>query len=176
MKYAVVGSRDLTGCNPIVESIIRAIRELDPDGWVVSDHGCTIGLAAEKEAARQVVPYLIFPARWINHGKLANLMRNVQIAQNSDACICIYNGTGRDAKHIMSRFDIFGKPVLVIDPGGMDYSAKLRSFVRVMAEESRMAHAVEQELLALAKAEHREKRSNLFKAAVPSRSKPGKIL
>ena len=42
-----------------------------------------------------------FPAEWDSFGNLAGYIRNVEMAQYADACVCFWNGKSNGTKHMI---------------------------------------------------------------------------
>lgn len=42
-----------------------------------------------------------FPADWDTYGKKAGYLRNVQMAEYAEACICIWDGVSPGTKHMI---------------------------------------------------------------------------
>ena len=86
MKLAVVGGRDFFNYQ-YLEKILDPIKEQIM--WIVSGGAKGVDSLAEKYAARNHIPFLLFPANWERYGKRAGLMRNQQIVDEADHMIAL---------------------------------------------------------------------------------------
>jgi hypothetical protein len=99
MKIIIAGGRDFTDyallkqkCGKIlqrqtkIEIISGTARGAD-----------SLGEKYAKEMGYKVTRY--FP-NWKEHGKSAGIIRNIQMAENADACIVFWDGNSRGTKHM----------------------------------------------------------------------------
>lgn len=59
------------------------------------------------------IPVFFFPANWLRHGKRAGILRNIQMAQQADALIAVWDGTSHGTKHMIEEMQSRNKPVFI---------------------------------------------------------------
>lgn len=98
MRTIIAGSRDCT--NP--EDLIRALSECDWTPTVVIS-GAARGADRLGELWAQVnnIPCEKFPANWNKYGKSAGYRRNVEMAENAEALLALWDGKSRGTKHMI---------------------------------------------------------------------------
>lgn len=98
MRTIIAGSRN---CNDI-QLLISAIEEIN---WVITRVVCGKAKGAdhlgELWAKFMGIPIDEFPADWAKYGKAAGYKRNVQMAENADALIALWDGESRGTKHML---------------------------------------------------------------------------
>ena len=67
----------------------------------------------ERYAAERGYGLKIFPADWNRYGKRAGYLRNEQMAQYADVCICFWDGESRGTKHMIDLSNRCGLKVIV---------------------------------------------------------------
>lgn len=114
MKTIIAGSRDITDyqilCAAIKESGI-VITE------VVSGGARGVDTLGERYAKENNLPLTRKPAEWDKYGKAAGALRNIQMAEESQALIAVWNGS-RGTQHMIGVAQDKGLKVHVhkIDP------------------------------------------------------------
>lgn len=98
MRVIVAGSRGITDA-AVVETAIN------DSGFAISSVVCggaagvdSLGLAW---ATRNGIRVSMFEANWNLHGKRAGYLRNVEMAENADALIAVWDGNSRGTKHMI---------------------------------------------------------------------------
>lgn len=99
MKTIIAGSRMCTD----YELIKLAIQELQ---WKITGvvSGCARGIdkLGARWAKENDVPLYNFPAEWDKFGKSAGYRRNVDMAENAEALLAIWDGASRGTKHMIN--------------------------------------------------------------------------
>lgn len=99
MRVIVAGSRSITNYK-VVE---RAIRQ---SGFNITTlvHGDCRGpdRLGELWARENSVKFERFPANWSEYGKQAGYLRNLDMANNADALIAVYDGKSRGTQHMIN--------------------------------------------------------------------------
>ncbi len=99
MKTIIAGSRN---CNNIKE-LIKAIEDCN---WVIttviSGKAKGADTLGELWAKYMKVPIIEFPADWKTYGRSAGPRRNIQMADNAEALIALWDGESRGTKHMIS--------------------------------------------------------------------------
>lgn len=98
MKVIVAGSRTITNIK-FVEAAIAAssftITEL------VSGAARGVDQLGELWAFNNKIPIQKFRANWNEHGRMAGMIRNVEMANYADALIAIWDGKSKGTKHMI---------------------------------------------------------------------------
>lgn len=98
MRTIIAGSRN---CNDI-QLLINAIDNCE---WDITKVICGMAKGAdhlgELWANFMKIPVDKFPADWNKYGKSAGYKRNVQMAENADALIALWDGESRGTKHMI---------------------------------------------------------------------------
>lgn len=98
MKTIIAGSRD----SVTYENVVSAMAEC---GWVptqvISGHARGVDIFGEQWAMENDIPLLIKPADWKMHGKAAGYIRNVDMANNADALVAVWDGESKGTKHMI---------------------------------------------------------------------------
>lgn len=99
MRTIIAGSRTITDYNLVVESI-----EFSgfPITQVVSGGAYGADRLGERYAKEHNIPLVVFPAKWNEYGKKAGYLRNVEMAENADALICIIENDSKGASHMIN--------------------------------------------------------------------------
>lgn len=113
MKVIIAGSRDLDIPN-IHELIHFAVKR---SGFKITQllSGCARGV--DREAMTELASMLDedniigYTANWKTFGKSAGFIRNVQMAEDADALILIWNGRSSGSAHMKDQMVRRGKPI-----------------------------------------------------------------
>lgn len=99
MKTIIAGSRN---CNNIKDLIIAT----EECGWeittVISGKAKGADHLGELWASYHNISVLEFPADWKKFGKSAGYKRNVEMAENADALIALWDGKSRGTNHMIN--------------------------------------------------------------------------
>lgn len=101
MKTIIAGSREFP--NVFMPSILySAISEC---GWevttIVSGTARGVDRLGEIYAEAANIPCERYPAQWNKYGKSAGYKRNVQMTENAEALIAIWDGKSKGTKHMI---------------------------------------------------------------------------
>lgn len=95
MRTIIAGSRSITN----YQVLLDALACID---WTITEiiSGMAGGadLLGEQHAKENNIPLNQFPALWKRYGRQAGYLRNVEMAENADACIVLWDGQSRGAK------------------------------------------------------------------------------
>lgn len=98
MRTIIAGSRSIYDYQFLLDAI-------DECGWtpttVISGAAKGADNLGEDWAYDHKVPCELFPADWNKFGKSAGYRRNVQMAENADALIALWDGQSRGTKHMI---------------------------------------------------------------------------
>lgn len=99
MKVIIAGSRIFNEDLIIINTAI-AMSAFKVDE-IVSGGARGIDRLALKYAQLIDMPYKVFPADWEKNGRKAGYLRNIQMAEYSDALIAIWDGKSKGTKHMI---------------------------------------------------------------------------
>lgn len=103
MKIIVAGNRDFFNYSLIKNWLDMFISDLPNEESVEIVSGGAIGVdsCGEKYAKECGYKLQIFPADWKAFGKSAGPIRNKEMAEYADACICFWNGRSKGTKNMI---------------------------------------------------------------------------
>jgi hypothetical protein len=107
MRTIIAGSRNITDYVTILHAISLSWKP------TVVISGCARGAdkLGEEWAIRNNVPIERFPANWNEYGKSAGYRRNVEMSENAEALLAIWDGESKGTKHMI---DIAKKKELLV--------------------------------------------------------------
>lgn len=115
MKVAIAGSRGVDDHN-----IVNLAIELS--GYQISSvvSGCAKGVDTYGAvwAVENGIQLEEFHAEWETLGKCAGMMRNVDMAEEIDAAIIVWDGKSSGTKHMIQQMSRLGKPHFVYKLSG----------------------------------------------------------
>jgi len=98
MRTIIAGSRECSDKRELLAA-------LGACGWeptvVISGAARGADKLGEVWAAEFNIPCERFPADWVAHGKAAGYRRNVQMADNAEALIALWDGASKGTKHMI---------------------------------------------------------------------------
>lgn len=109
-KVIIAGGRGVTDPALVFAAMQEApfeVREVISGGAQGAD---TLG---EKWAAYHSLPVTRVPARWDLHGKAAGPIRNREMAEYADACVCVWDGRSPGTRNMIEAATRLGVPVFV---------------------------------------------------------------
>lgn len=110
MRTIIAGSRSINN----IETVCAAVAASNiPITQVVSGNARGVDKMGEHYAAHYNIPVAIFPADWNTYGKSAGYRRNLEMAENADALIAIWDGVSRGTKHMIDIARMRGLRVYV---------------------------------------------------------------
>lgn len=117
MKVIIAGSRGLVVAPDQLDTIV-SLSEFKVD-IVVSGMATGIDRCGYVWAGLRKKPCLQFPADWNRFGRAAGPKRNIQMADEADALIAIWDRKSRGTKHMIDQMVLRNKPVYIttIEPG-----------------------------------------------------------
>jgi hypothetical protein len=109
MKTIIAGSRDITD----YQLLLAAIKE---SGFtithVVSGGARGVDALGERYANENKLPLTRIPADWEKYGKAAGALRNIQMAEESEGLVAVWNGS-RGTQHMIQTATDLGLKVHV---------------------------------------------------------------
>lgn len=108
MKIIVAGGRDFSDYNLLKKKLDYYIffgQDRDDPKYdtyeIVSGTANGADRLGERYAIENILKIKRFPADWDAHGKAAGYIRNEQMAQYADACVCFWDGKSKGTKHMI---------------------------------------------------------------------------
>lgn len=98
MRTIIAGSRGITDPE-LLQDVITKIDWVPTT--VISGGARGVDFIGESWAIAEGIPLKIYRADWNMHGKSAGYIRNVQMAEEADALIAIWDGESRGTKHMI---------------------------------------------------------------------------
>ena len=113
MKTIIAGSRTATDYKHLILAIDYARLEGIEVTEVVSGTARGADQLGERYAEEVDMPLHKFPADWDKNGKRAGYLRNVEMAENAEALIALWDGESRGTKHMIDIAKLRGLKVYV---------------------------------------------------------------
>ena len=108
MRTIIAGSRCVTDVDLVFRAVLFS--GINPS-VVLSGAARGVDRLGEMWAEANSVPIERYPADWNTHGKSAGYVRNVEMADNADALIAIWDGESKGTKHMI---DIAERKQLIV--------------------------------------------------------------
>ena len=113
MKLAIIGSREFTDYKK-ARKIYKNFFEKFTTA-IVSGGARGADLIGKQLAEEFEVEYIEYPADWNGpHGKMAGFIRNGQIVDASDMCLCFWDGASSGTKDSLDKLKASKKPTFLI--------------------------------------------------------------
>lgn len=112
MKTIIAGSRSITDYDLIFKIISESPFSITK---VISGTAKGVDQLGEKFAKEHGIDLELFPADWDKYGKKAGYLRNMEMAENADALIAIYDGKSKGTEHMINIAKRRGLPSFVYD-------------------------------------------------------------
>jgi hypothetical protein len=98
MRTIIAGSRTATDIKDLIDAVAKC-------GWkittVVSGKAKGADHLGELWANYHHIPIDEYPADWKKYGRSAGPRRNIEMSENADALIALWNGESRGTKHMI---------------------------------------------------------------------------
>lgn len=115
-KIAIIGSRSFNEYNKVKEVLNIAIKKLkDKDIMIVSGGAKGADTLGEQYADDNNYKKNIIKPNWIKYGKIAGMIRNTEIIENSDLVIAFWDGKSPGTKDSISKAKNFNKKLIVVN-------------------------------------------------------------
>lgn len=98
MKVVVAGSRTIDNYHAVEQAIEDSGFDVTE---VISGTAKGVDSLGIIWAENNEIPVLFFPANWNKYGKRAGYLRNVEMADNADAVIVLWDGRSKGSKHMI---------------------------------------------------------------------------
>ena len=100
MKTIIAGSRGITDYNILLKAIDESKFEITE---IVSGGARGADALGEWYASQHNLLIHKFLAEWNKHGKKAGILRNIEMSDNADALIALWDGKSRGTKHMIDQ-------------------------------------------------------------------------
>lgn len=98
MRTIIAGSRDLWDYPCLKEAIEKC-------GWPITEVVCGgaagIDTLGKRWACENKIPVTTIMANWKKHGRSAGPIRNVEMAEQADALVAVWDGESKGTKHMI---------------------------------------------------------------------------
>ena len=114
MKTIIAGSRDIV-MPGILTDVIFYVKDYYDLSVTSIVSGCARGVdkLGEQFATDRGIKLFKYPADWNKYGKKAGYLRNIKMAQSSEALIALWDGKSRGTKHMIKTAIDLGLVVVV---------------------------------------------------------------
>lgn len=110
MRTIIAGSRNISSHILVGEAVKES-------GFQITQVLCGgargVDLSGKMWASTAGIPVENYPAEWDRYGKRAGYLRNLEMANNADALIAIWDGESRGTKHMIDIARELGLKVFV---------------------------------------------------------------
>lgn len=115
MKIAIVGSRSISDEKLVIEFIL-ACHEFDTEyDKIISGGARGVDTIVENFAKKYNIKTKIFKPQWDKYGKQAGFIRNADIVNACDKCICIWDGESKGTEHDIELCKQLDKPCYILN-------------------------------------------------------------
>ena len=111
MRVIIAGSRGINHYATVCDAVQRSGFTISR---IVSGMAAGVDTLANRYATQNGLPLDPFPAQWGKWGRSAGYKRNVQMAQNADALIAIWDGKSPGTRHMIEAANAHGLRVFVV--------------------------------------------------------------
>lgn len=113
MKIAIVGSRSILDEKLVVDFILEC-HEFDTEyDKIISGGAKGVDTIAENFAKKYNIKTIIYKPEWDKYGKRAGFIRNSDIINACDKCICIWDGISKGTEHDIELCKQMSKPCYI---------------------------------------------------------------
>lgn len=116
MRVVIAGSRSITNYQDVLDAVEYAIEQGVIPTVVISGTAGGVDTLGEQFAAEFNIPVERFPADWKQYGKRAGYLRNVQMAEQADAVIVVWDGVSKGSQHMINIAKNHNLRVIVWSP------------------------------------------------------------
>lgn len=113
MKVIIAGGRDFDNYTLLVEKCDKIFSMLK-NPIIISGTARGADKLGEKYAQEKGYKVVQYPANWEEFGKKAGILRNVEMAKNSDALVCFWDGKSRGTKHMIETAEKLSLKIRII--------------------------------------------------------------
>ena len=113
MRTIIAGSRSISDYSLLETAVNLSGFEITR---VISGHARGADKLGEMYAKKHKIPLQIFHPDWNRWGRSAGIRRNVDMAKNADALICLWDGISKGSAHMIRIAEERGLKVFVMKP------------------------------------------------------------
>lgn len=126
MKTIIAGSRNVTDFSILSAAILKAKREGLHVTEIVSGTARGVDQLGEQYARQMQLPLHRFPADWKKYDKRAGVIRNIEMAENAQALIAIWDGKSKGTKHMINIATSKGLKIVIFQPKLDSFNAYIK--------------------------------------------------
>ena len=104
-KVIIAGGRDFDDYNMLKTHCDKILSNKRNNGYriiIISGTARGADTLGERYAKEKGYEVLRFPADWNTYGKRAGYIRNKEMAENADACICFWDRISNGTRHMIN--------------------------------------------------------------------------
>ena len=104
-KVIIAGGRDFDDYNRLKTYCDKILENKRNQGYriiIISGTARGADTLGERYAKEKGYEVLRFPADWNTYGKRAGYIRNKEMAENADACICFWDNISNGTRHMIN--------------------------------------------------------------------------
>lgn len=101
MRVIVAGGRDFDNYE-LLKRKMDVLLSKTEDVEIISGTARGADTLGEEYAKEKGYKIAYFPAKWDIYGKRAGYIRNEEMANYADACVCFWDGVSRGTKHMIN--------------------------------------------------------------------------
>ncbi len=109
MRVGVIGSRSITDYNAIKQVLDTIVQDGDE---VISGGANGVDTLAEQYAIDMGYEYTIYKPEWEKYGKIAGLIRNRLIVEDSDYIVAFWDGKSKGTMDTIRKAEAANKQVM----------------------------------------------------------------
>lgn len=115
MRVIICGSRSALRWNDVIEAMALAhLFDGIAPSLILSGAARGADAMGEQWAAANRIPVKLYPAQWLTHGRGAGFIRNIEMAENADACVALrMPGISNGTDHMIEQSRLRGLLVYV---------------------------------------------------------------
>lgn len=103
MIVCIAGSRTIIPSSKLLNECLEAVN-FDPErDEIISGGAQGVDLSAASFCMDRGIPFTEYPADWNKHGKAAGVIRNREMAEDSDILILIWDGKSRGSQNMKAN-------------------------------------------------------------------------
>ncbi len=122
MKVIIAGSRTITSMTDLEKAIeLTNLNTSIRITTLICGMARGVDTLAYNWAKKQGIPIEEYPANWNLYGKSAGYKRNVQMAENAEALIALWDGVSKGTKHMIDIAKERNLIVYIVDKSKKEY-------------------------------------------------------
>ena len=111
MRTIIAGSRAIDDYTSLVLAIAQCPWQITT---VLSGHADGVDRLGERWALSRNIPVELYPADWKTHGRVAGLVRNIEMACRAQALVAVWDGESNGTKHMIRVAEKYDLKIFVV--------------------------------------------------------------